>query len=245
MLRAICNQLVFPLRQRGWAYRRRPYSESLAEAFSQDYFRPELAALLSEESLRANCFYFSILEQFRGRIDAAERVLDVGSMSFFYAPALAQFAVSISASAKLTGLEADPARLYQDFFRRKDYALYYVSLANRFELAKTNYVAGDYLRWRVNSSYDLITCFFPFLFEDLSDRWGLPRRFFSPEKMFYKLSQEARQILFFHQGEEELTESLRLIKNIGGNFEYKGSFFGEPWLRRKNPVFGVLWQPSL
>lgn len=244
---AIRNQFVFPLRRRIPSIRRKPYSESLGEeSFSQDFLPEAVAERLSPASLRMACYYAWILEQipFQGpRVES--RALDLGSKNFFYAPALYEWLQKRNGPTSLTGLEADPGRLYQDLYRRGDYARYYVSLMNKhYPLGPfCEFQEGNWLKYPRTEAFDLITSFFPFIYDDLSDRWGLPRRFFDPLQFYEKAADQAPWVLFFHQGKDEVQDSLSLIKELGrGHITFEKMFDENPYLKRKHPTGVLLWK---
>jgi hypothetical protein len=106
------------------------------------------------------------------------RVLtDVGSASFWYAPALAAF----FRPAALVGIELEGHRLFRDWHTRIDYARGYLT-----ELPFAEFVIADY------SSYvrpaDLITAIFPFLTEHSVLAWRLPLTVLSPGRLFSRIA---------------------------------------------------------
>ena len=233
------------------ALRSSPYQEKANNFISQDLLPQEFASKMKEENLRQALFYAWILERvplipkFFPQ-DRPARVLDLGSKNFVYAVALAKFLNEIYENFNLTGLEIDPHRLYRDFYKRGDYARYYTSLASSFYSHSTvSYREGDWLHEESDQNYDLITCFFPFLYEDLHFKFGLLPRSFSPEAFYRKAMNQANYVLFFHQGKLEFEESLQLLqKHGGGEVIFSEKFFANPWMKRKHSVYVLLWKKN-
>ena len=80
----------------------------------------------------------------------------------------------------------------------------------------------------------------PFVVIEPHKYWGLPEKYFYPEKMLkhaYNLLSENGQMLIINQGEEELGVQKELLKNLGieyqdldeiknNHFEYKNKRYG-------------------
>lgn len=246
MWKALYNQTFFPLRKRALRFRRKAYSESGGSEVEQALIPKASLSFFSAENAKRNLFYCWVLSQVPWKAPADRKMscLDIGSKNFFYVSALYHFLAERSLDVSLTGIEVDTGRRYQDFYRRGDYAEYYVGSLNA-TLGKTNvfYQQADWLSFEPEfSSYDLITSFFPFLFDDLHEGWGLPRRYFNPLEYYKKCSETADSVLFFHQGEKERQESIGLIKKVHkGEIVYEGCFQENPWVTRKHPLHSILW----
>lgn len=248
MLESLRNEILFSIRRALPRLRAKPYSESLEPGIRVESGLPfEVASGFNEKNLRLVEFYLWILNQVpwtpkNGAIRSS--VIDIGAMNFMYAPALAKWLQDRAPAFELTGLELDPYRMYSNFYRRGDCAAYYMGLARSFLNAgeSVDYREGDWLKWDPETRYDLITCFFPFLFDDLHDRFGLPRKHFAPEDFYRKCFQQSDSVLFFHQGETERDESLKIIKKLDmGAVQFQKSFHENPWLKRKHSVEAILW----
>ncbi|PIR23563.1 MAG: hypothetical protein COV44_02240 [Deltaproteobacteria bacterium CG11_big_fil_rev_8_21_14_0_20_45_16] len=250
MFRALCNYLVFPIRRLSLPWRFADYEESSHSYLSLNLgdFPTDIAKGMSEVSLRDCLFYYWILEQIPWQPHArTRRALDLGSMSFYYAPALALFlSKRLDPEVMIEALEVDPYRRYRDFYRRGDYAHYYVKLTKEFlKRCKLSYKQGDWLSYSKDDKFDLITCFFPFLYADQSDAWGLPRSLFQPQGFYKKCLRQSDTVVFFHQGDEEYATSKDLLEEIGANeITYEGRFFENPWVKRKHPVYVLLVRPT-
>jgi hypothetical protein len=235
-----CNELFFFLRRKTPRLRRSPYREKAWPRLEQDLIPAAIAETLSESSLRQALFYASLLQRvpIEGKYDRL-KLLDLGSKDFVYVSALASFLDRLSQSFEITGLELDPYQIYFNFFKRGDLARYYVEkVSHHFgERAKIDYEDGDWLKFTQPKAYDLITCFFPFLFSDLHFRFHLPKKAFAPELFYKKSFQAAPLVLFFHQGKEELSESKRLILDAGlGEILFEEEVSENFWMPRKHPV---------
>ena len=245
MLRALCNEILFGIRHLGPRWRWQAYSESLELSFEQDFFEQSLAKRLRSESLALNCFYLSLFNSNRENLRLGPGLwLDVGALDFRYAPALAKFVQTLGVGG-LKALEADTKRLYQDFFRRRDYAQYFGSLAQEHLGLSVSYERANFLKWKTNEKIAGISCLFPFLFQDLHDGFGLPSSYYSPERFYEHLMKMSSQVLFFHQGERELEESKMLIQSLvgsGARMISGGPYQKTPWLNRKNPVYTLVWK---
>lgn len=237
--------MLFPLRQRIPSFRRHRYEERASTEMAQDFVPAEIAQRLADSTLRMGLYYAWILDQlpWRGPRDH-QRVIDLGSKNFFYAPVLNEWLQKRNGRTNLIGLEADPARLYRDLYRREDYAHYYVDLINRhYPLGPyVFYQAGNWLD-RPKAQYDLITSFFPFIYDDLSDAWGLPRRYFVPKDFYQKCAEESSWVLFFHQGDEEREDSKKIMESLGrGHLHFEQKFGDNPYLERRHPTWALLWK---
>lgn len=149
------------------------------------------------------------------------KILDIGSKNFSYAPAIYNFFKHFKCSNNtktqviLNGIEIDPYRMLSDLHSRYDYAQYYIK-----NLDNTKYITGNLLDHDENN-YDIITWFLPFIIKDPLISWGLPARYFKPEKMLkhaYKLLSPRGIILLVNQGKTEKQAQVDLIKELNLNY---------------------------
>lgn len=245
MMKQIRNQLLFQLRSALPKLRPDSYSERLESSLEQSEIPLSLAQTLSETSLRVSLFYLWMLSQFQIRLqNRHHQIVDIGSKNLFYASAIYCFLKQQNYSGKVYAIEADTKRLYEDYFRRCDYANYFVGCVNReVGFKQFEYHQANWLDFKPHERFDLSICFFPFIFSDLSMGWGLPDKFFKPQDFYRKAAEQSDEVLFFHQGQKELEESKRLIQAIEGSqiIEEK-EFRDNPWVKRKHPVFALHWQ---
>ena len=133
-----------------------------------------------------------------------------------------------------TGLVAPWPIAYNPFVKPKKGA----TEAEKEDLKNTKYVAGDFLNLQEN--FDYITWFLPFITKKPLQIWGLPMKYFCPEKMLlhaYSLLNNEGQMLIVNQGESEQQIQEELLKNcnipyislgeINSNyFQYKNKRYG-------------------
>jgi hypothetical protein len=125
------------------------------------------------------------------------RALDVGAQDWHYVFALQRwlrYGGSNTRQVELIGIEVDPYERYGLSHTRRDYALAYarqtaqegITEESHDHLHPANpipdYRAGNVLDHRAEP-YDLITWFFPLVTRYETLLWGLPSRFFTPERM--------------------------------------------------------------
>jgi hypothetical protein len=218
--------------------------EQLEREVAQDFFEADFSRKLTSESLGLNCFYLSLLNALKPVILGRRGLwLDVGSLDFRYAPALSCFLKGLGVQ-ELLGLEVDPKRLYRNFYRRRDYARYYSQISQTQFGVCVRYEQANFLSWTSKEALSGISCFFPFLFEDLHEGFGLPPAFFDPLQFYKKLFALSPQIIFFHQGRDELEASKNLIYQVSGRsikLTEIGPYQDNPWQLRKNPVYALVW----
>jgi SAM-dependent methyltransferase len=173
----------------------------------------------TERDLRENYFYLAMLDEAFRRSDAAlpaeVTVADIGPSSWFYVQALffafTYFGTTRARAVNLTGFEVDAYRLYADFHTRRDHAL-----ANMRGLAGVEYV--DHGFEPDPSAYDVITSFFPFVFEKDHLEWGLPRSLFNPRSLLNATLASLKPgglLVIVNQGLKEHEEELRFLQEAG------------------------------
>jgi hypothetical protein len=152
--------------------------------------------------------YFDI-----GEMDEAS-VLDIGSKNWSYVTSEYKFFRKFCSVLTLRGIELDCNRLYSNFYSRKEVAKYYIK-----KLSDTEFICGDFLKHY--EKYDYITWFLPFVFESPLCSWGLPSKYFLPERMLnhaVELLKNNSKIFIVNQGEEEYLKQIELCKNLALNF---------------------------
>ena len=92
----------------------------------------------------------------------------------------------------------------------------------------------------LKEKYNYIVWFLPFVFIEPHKFWGLPKKYFYPEKLLehaYSLLSENGQMLIINQGEEEAHAQENLLKKLqipylqlgeikNNFFEYKHTRYG-------------------
>lgn len=161
---------------------------------------------------RENLYVLDILDRFFPKLTCENpAVLDIGCKNWVYVNALHSYFSQITGLSKLDGIELDANRLYTDFYSRKDYANYYIK-----NLSNTNYIENDLMN--LDGSYDCITWFLPFVLKKPHQNWGLPDKFFNPEKMLNKafnLLKPQGVMFIINQGINEAEEQTNLFKKSG------------------------------
>jgi SAM-dependent methyltransferase len=196
------------------------------------YHFDSVEAGFTERGLRENYFYLAMLDEaFRqSEIDLPVEVTaaDIGPSSWFYVQALAaaltHYGTAQPRAIRLTGFEVDAYRLYADFHTRRDHAL-----ANMRGLAGVKYV--DHGFEPEPSTYDVITSFFPFVFEKDHMEWGLPGRLFNPPELLKASLVSLKPgglLVIVNQGLREHGEELRFIREVG--YSPAAAFKMEPLL---------------
>ena len=136
--------------------------------------------------------------------------LDIGSKNWYYAQAMHSYYKKYSTTFTLDGVELDAHRLYSNFYNREEVAKYYIKNLN-----EVNYIKGNLLN--INKSYDYITWILPFVVIQPLRCWGLPDKYFEPEKLFnhaYSLLKENGKMFIINQTEPELKAQLNIIGNM-------------------------------
>ena len=170
---------------------------------------------LIERNIQENMYTKDILEQFFEKNKKSSiKILDIGSKNWFYARGEYDFFESFSNQFFLYGVELDAYRLYANFYNRFEVAKYYTR-----DLKNTNYIVGNLLDIRDN--FDYIIWFLPFVLKEPHKMWGLPEKYFYPEKLLihsYNLLNKQGQMLIINQGKYEAQIQKELFEKI--NIKY-------------------------
>ena len=200
---------------------------------SRKNFVEKNPALIQRNKLE-NLYTEDILEQYFQKIEKEEvKILDIGSKNWFYALGEHNFFSKLYEKFSIDGVELDAFRLYSNFYNRFEVAKYYTK-----NLKNTNYIARNLLD--IKENYDYIIWFLPFVLPNPHRLWGLPIKYFYPEKLLthaYNLLEPNGQMLIVNQGEKEAEVQEELLQKLGANykklgeiqsmhFEYKNKRFG-------------------
>lgn len=203
--------------------------------FSRKNFVEKSSAAI-ERNNKENAYVFDILNQyFEKKTDNNVKVLDVGSKNWFYVKGEHSFFDSFCSEFELDGVEIDAYRLYSNFYSRYETAKFYQK-----GFKNTNYIADDLLN--INKEYDYIIWLLPFVLQDPHVLWGLPRKYFCPEKLLkhvYFLMKENAQLLIINQGEAEANAQKYLLDLLNIKYEEKGIVKSE-FLQYKNKRYAFL-----
>ena len=155
-------------------------------------------------------------------------VIDIGPSHWFYIHALWSFCTSYQATSSrkvhIRGYEVDPYRVYADFHSRYDHAQAHMAGLDGVEFIPRAFSSGQ-------PPADLITMFFPFVFDRDHLEWGLPLSIFKP----IDLLQHARNnlkpggvLLVVNQGEAEHDRQAAMFTEL--NIPVLASFHMDPLL---------------
>ena len=191
---------------------------------------------LIERNRMENLYTKSVLESgFEKRVFSSVKVLDIGCKNWFYAKGEYEFFNSFCDEIFLDGVEIDAYRLYSNFYSRYEVAKYYTK-----GLKNTNYIVGNLLD--LEGKYDYIIWFLPFVLVEPHQYWGLPKKYFYPEKLLehaFNLLAENGEMLIINQGIEESKVQKDLLNKLGIKYtdldEIKNEFFEYKYKR-----YGVL-----
>ncbi len=186
-----------------------------------------------------NYLYLEILDGLRNKAAShwprGGQLLDVGSKNFYYAPVLH----TVFAPDRLTGVELEGYRLYANLYSRYDYAMAYIE-----DLPNTHFVVADIRKYRQTA--DIITCFYPFVFEDTHVNWRLPVKAFDPTSYFDALQRNLAaggKLVMVNQGIDE-TEHAQSMCRTRGLVKLAEHVDSNPLIPREPPPIASLWQNS-
>jgi hypothetical protein len=182
-------------------------AEAKEKLFLNRYDLKNLSQMSSVLLYRKTLYLLDILEQASqglslfAKSQTTVKALDIGAQDWHYVFALERWlrhapadekaeATSLdkpvsSRQVSLTGIEVDGYGIYPDFHSRRDYAVTYAEQTQNAEVA---YVVGDFLKHE-GQDYDVVTLFYPFVTRYQLLLWGLPLRFFKPQRMIEKAAQ--------------------------------------------------------
>lgn len=187
-------------------------------------------------NIAQNKYFKEILEKYFFKISNKKiNILDIGSKNWFYAKGMYSFFSSFSNDFSIDGVEIDANRLYSNFYSRHEVAKYHIK-----DLKNMNYITGNLLS--INKKYDYITWFLPFVTFNPHKYWGLPKRYFYPEKLLnhaYSLLNNNGQMLVVNQGEIEREIQKEILLKGEFNFEFLGEIKNN-FYQFENKRFGFL-----
>ena len=189
-----------------------------------------------ERNKLANLYTNAILEKYFEKIKKTNvKALDIGSKNWFYVKGEHDFFNSFCNDFELIGIELDAYRLYSNLYSRFEAAKFYTK-----NLKNTKYIAGDFLN--LQDKFDYITWFLPFITKKPLQIWGLPMKYFCPEKMLlhaYSLLNDNGQMIIINQGEVEQQIQEELLKNCKIPYVSLGEIKNE-YFQYKNKRYGFL-----
>ncbi len=201
-----------PLEQRAQA-------EQQEAALRAQYRLEALYQHSSRDNYRENLYYLQLLQHAFERSQAALpdplQAVDIGPSSWFYVRALERFLRLWQApgerTLELAGYEADPYRVYQDLYARRDHALAYCA-----GLQGVSYIPTAFTP--LAQGWDLALMFFPFVFLKDHLEWGLPQELHRPGELLAQAWESLRPggvLLVVNQGEPENQAQQALLAAAG------------------------------
>ena len=203
--------------------------------FSRKNFQEKSEEKLLHNYLE-NLYTYDVLDKFIIKIpyDKA-RILDIGCKNWFYAKGEYNFFKTFIKKPCLDGVEIDAYRLYCNFYSRFETAKFYTK-----GLTNTNYIAGNLLE--IKENYNFIIWILPFVSIEPHRYWGLPEKFFMPEKLLqhaYKILEHNGQMLIINQGEKETLIQKQMLDKLRIKYEEKGIVKSE-FMEYKNNRYAFL-----
>ena len=197
--------------------------------------------VLIERNIQENLYTKDILERYFEKRNAQNiKALDIGCKNWFYAKGEHDFFDSFCNNFSLVGVEIDAYRLYTNFYNRYEVAKYYTN-----GLKNTKYIADNLLN--IDEKYDYIIWFLPFVLEEPHLFWGLPKKYFYPQKLFshaYSLLNQNGQLLIINQGEEEAKAQESMLEKLGIRYTSLGEIKSD-YFEYKYKRFGFLISKSI
>lgn len=143
-----------------------------------------------------------------------KQVVDVGPASWFYLRALHE----ACPAAQIDGVEVDPYRRFQDFYRRVDHARAQIQRS----APTARYWTVDFLSPRFQAWYShqdpastLTTFFFPLVFAKTARQWGLPGGAIRWQEQLPRALEHSRQVLVTHADSRELEATQMILEGSG------------------------------
>jgi SAM-dependent methyltransferase len=220
---------------------RRTAAQSLAARLIDQYHLQDFRADSSPVNFRENLFYLHMLENalelaqpaFGESLQAA----DIGVSHWFYVQALAaglrwwRCPTAQGRQLTLHGYEVDAYRVYADFHSRYDHALAHMRAAPGVSYCPREFATQP-------GAFDLVTLFFPFVFDKDHLRWGLPLGQFDPDRLMQSAWDSLKPgglLLIVNQGADEHQAQGKLLRRLEitpcGEFRQDNLLFQYPYER--------------
>ena len=214
------NNFDFSLRK-NFSFSRKNYFESpenledintfgLGKKYDLNLFQPS-----TRYNYKLNLYFLNVFDKYLSKNSFKNlSILDIGSKNWEYVKSEYLFFKSVCNDFILDGIELDSFRLNSRLFNRAEVAKFHTK-----DLLNANYISGDLLNH--DKKYDRIIWILPFVTKYPLIRWGLPLKYFNPEKMLlhaYNLLNKDGEMLIINQGEEEYSIQQGLLSDL--NIEY-------------------------
>ncbi len=188
-----CKEGLFDYLHQG-----RREAEARAALLYHRYHLEPLARLSSASLYRKNLYLLDILEQatqdlpFPFPEERGIKALDVGSKDWYYLFGLERWLRwhnrKKDEPVELTGVELDGYQIHAGFHTRQEYAEAYLEQTGNPEV---RYRTADFLEYR-GGGQDIIFIFYPLVLRYHLLLWGLPLRYFAPQKILAKAAALTR-----------------------------------------------------
>lgn len=184
----------------------------------------------NQESL----YVFNLLEKYLiPNFNSDLRILDIGSKNWAYVKGEYDFFKKYCDNLYLDGVELDAYRLYSNFYSRYEVAKFYTK-----NLKNTNYYAKNLLD--IQGEYDYIIWLLPFVTQYPLMKWGLPKKYFMPEKLLkHAYTLLNKKMLIVNQGETEAEIQQNMLDSAGIKYKPLGKIEDNN-LIFKNTRYGFL-----
>lgn len=164
-------------------------------------------------------------------------VADVGARTFNLARPLDLLCRSLKLDPEIHGIELDGYRRYRSLRTRADYGKFHAqTIANGY------FHVMDFLDW--TKPLDLVVLLNPFVTLFPLKAWGLPKKYFQPERLFKHAASllEERQglMLLSSPNEEEFRLALALANRFGLDAVESQEWKPGPQHIQRQPRFGCL-----
>ncbi len=179
-------------------------------------------------------YVYDILSQFlKPKERDFLRVLDIGSKNWAYVGGEYRFFRQFSPNLELDGVEIDAYRLYSNLYSRYETAKFYTK-----GLEGVNYYPDDLLN--ISGEYDYIVWLLPFVTPYPLKRWGLPKKYFMPEKLLkHAFGLLEGEMFIVNQGEEEAEIQRALLEKLKIPYKFLGTISSKA-LEFKNLRYGYI-----
>ncbi len=237
---------------RGLTWVRREYREEPARTLPQsltDHQRHRIDALQVKYGVQfenqyhsstalENYEYLDLLDRTKELLnwqpELGKELVDVGSLNFYYAPALQVF----FHPKQLEGVELEGYRVYTNFYSRFDYAQYYIRA-----FPNTSYTVIDFCNY--TNLTDGITCFYPFVIPEPLVAWRLPLKVFQPQRMFEQIARSLRPqgfVLMMNHGEDEAYWANEYAQRSGLLRQNQPQSISPLFPRAEIPIVSLWWK---
>lgn len=196
-------------------------AEVRAAQLHDRYQLAPLAQCSTAPLYRKNLYLLDMLEKassglpFPAIDNGGVKALDIGAQDWYYVFALERWLRHTSQQpVQLKGIEVDGYARYADFHSRRDYALAYAAQTGNPEV---RYEVGDFLHSR-EEGYDFVFCFYPLLIRYQVLLWGLPLRYFDPQRFITQATTAARPggwLVFFCHTQREHAVTVDVVGATG------------------------------